>query len=709
MPGPVPLDVDTWEDYEAVLAARRMTGPGAARAGAGRGRRRRSCPTSRPSTARLDATGYLADEGLATAMFLALRLPQPLLLEGEAGVGKTEAAKALARGARHAADPPAVLRGHRRRRGALRVELPAPAAAHPARRGERRGARRGRAVRRASTSIRRPLLQAIEHPGPRPAVLLVDELDRADDDFEAFLFELLAEASGDVPELGTIRAPLPPAVVLTSNRTRDLHDALKRRCLYHWIDYPDAEREVEIVRRRVPGGAQTLAVDVAAALQRLRAGDVQKPPGIAEAIDWVAALELLGVGAARRRRRRAHARLRAQVPRGPGAGARAGARVAGGNPARLTVDLPAFAVALRPGAATAPACRSRPSARRASRARSRLVGPATRERLYWIARATLVASRGEAEILDRVFAAVFGGGSDPAALRGDPAAPALPPAEPAARPAAPGAGRETRAQGGEPGLFAGPAAAARGGRDGEGREAVLAAASQEERLAHTSFADLAPEELAAIRHLVDALVVATPTRRSRRERSGRRGERLDLRATLRRSLHTGGDPVRQARRRRQPRPRRLVLICDVSGSMEPYARAYLQLLQAAVRAGSRRGLRVRHAADPPHPGAARPQPGRGARARRHRRARLVGRHAHRRRARPLQRRLRAPRPGARRGGGDPLRRLGARRPRPAGPGDGAPRPPRPPDRVGEPARRARPPSSRWPAGWPRPSRTSTRW
>jgi MoxR-like ATPase len=143
--------------------------------------------------------------------------------------------------------------------------------------------------------IRRPLMRALEHPGPRPAVLLVDELDRADDDFEAFLFELLAESTVTVPEIGTIRATHPPAVVLTSNRTRDLHDALKRRCLYHWIDYPSPEREVEIVRLRVPGTSQRLAVEVAGALQRLRASDVQKPPGIAEAIDWVAALELLGV------------------------------------------------------------------------------------------------------------------------------------------------------------------------------------------------------------------------------------------------------------------------------------------------------------------------------------------------------------------------------------------------------------------------------
>ena len=128
-----------------------------------------------------------------------------------------------------------------------------------------------------------------------PAVLLVDELDRADDDFEAFLFEMLAESSVTIPEIGTIRATHPPAVILTSNRTRDLHDALKRRCLYHWIDYPSPAREVEIIRRRVPGTAKELATEAAEGVRRLRQSDVQKPPGIAETIDWVAALELLGV------------------------------------------------------------------------------------------------------------------------------------------------------------------------------------------------------------------------------------------------------------------------------------------------------------------------------------------------------------------------------------------------------------------------------
>jgi MoxR-like ATPase len=143
--------------------------------------------------------------------------------------------------------------------------------------------------------IRRPLLRALEHPGPRPAVLLIDEIDRADDDFEAFLLELLAEAAVTIPEIGTIRATHPPIIVLTSNRTRDLHDAVKRRCLYQWIDYPSPGREVEIVRRRVPESSQTLAVQVADAVARMRASDVQKPPGVAEAIDWVAALTVLGI------------------------------------------------------------------------------------------------------------------------------------------------------------------------------------------------------------------------------------------------------------------------------------------------------------------------------------------------------------------------------------------------------------------------------
>jgi MoxR-like ATPase len=243
--------------------------------------------------AHLAEADYLVDEGLATAMFLSLRLPQPLLLEGEAGVGKTEAALALARGlgtplirlqCYEGLDSSEALYEWNYPRQLLRIRL-AEAGGDDLVEHDLFG---------RDYLIRRPVLEAIEHPGPLPAVLLIDELDRADPDFEAFLLELLADAAVTIPELGTVRASVPPAVVLTSNRTRDLHDALKRRCIYHWIDYPSAAREIEIVRRRVPGTSPELAADVVGAVGRLRAADVQKPPGIAEAIDWVAALELLG-------------------------------------------------------------------------------------------------------------------------------------------------------------------------------------------------------------------------------------------------------------------------------------------------------------------------------------------------------------------------------------------------------------------------------
>ena len=250
--------------------------------------------TSRALAQRLAGVDYLVDEGLATSLFLSLRLPQPLLLEGEAGVGKTEAGKSLAA----VLDTPLIrlqcydgidaaeaLYEWNYPRQLLSIRL-ADASGTQISEEELFG---------ADYLIRRPLLRALEHPGPRPAVLLIDEIDRADDDFEAFLLELLADAAVTIPEIGTVRATHPPVIVLTSNRTRDLHDAVKRRCLYHWIDYPTPEREVEIVRRRVKGAPEALAVQVADAVARIRESDVQKPPGVAEAIDWVAALDLLGV------------------------------------------------------------------------------------------------------------------------------------------------------------------------------------------------------------------------------------------------------------------------------------------------------------------------------------------------------------------------------------------------------------------------------
>ena len=253
-----------------------------------------SVPNVEMLAQRLAAVDYLVDEGLATSMFLSLRLPQPLLLEGEAGVGKTEAGKALAA----VLDTPLIrLQCYDGIDAAEALyEWNYPKQLLSIRVAEARGDElREEDLFGRDYLIRRPLLRALEHPGPRPAVLLIDEIDRADDDFEAFLLELLAEAAVTIPEIGTIHATHPPIIVLTSNRTRDLHDAVKRRCLYQWIDYPTPQREVEIVRRRVRGASETLAVQVADAVARMRDSDVQKPPGVAEAIDWVAALSMLGV------------------------------------------------------------------------------------------------------------------------------------------------------------------------------------------------------------------------------------------------------------------------------------------------------------------------------------------------------------------------------------------------------------------------------
>lgn len=251
-------------------------------------------PTPQALTERLAEHDYLADPGLASALFCAVRLPQPLLLEGEAGVGKTQSAKALAA----MLDTPLIrlqcFEGIDASEALYEWNYPRQLL------GIRMAEAQGRPLDEESLFsreflIERPLLQALEHPGPNPAVLLIDEIDRADEEFEAFLFEMLAESSVTVPELGTLTAAVPPIVILTSNRTRDLHDALKRRCLYHWIDYPDLAHATAIIALRVPEAPESLVVQVAAAVQRLRGIDVQKPPGVAEAIDWVHAAMLLGL------------------------------------------------------------------------------------------------------------------------------------------------------------------------------------------------------------------------------------------------------------------------------------------------------------------------------------------------------------------------------------------------------------------------------
>jgi MoxR-like ATPase len=244
----------------------------------------------------LGAQDYLADEGLATAVFLALRLQRPLFLEGEAGVGKTEVARALSSwtGGRfvrlqcyEGIDVAQALYEWDHARQLLHL-------------------RAAEAAGRAADSledelyderflVRRPLLQALDGAaGEVPPVLLVDEIDRADDEFEAFLLELLSDWAVTVPELGTVRAATPPVTVLTSNRTRDVHDALKRRCLYHWVELPDLAREVAIVRVRAPEVPEALARQVARAVAGVRELRLYKPPGVAETIDWARALVALG-------------------------------------------------------------------------------------------------------------------------------------------------------------------------------------------------------------------------------------------------------------------------------------------------------------------------------------------------------------------------------------------------------------------------------
>jgi MoxR-like ATPase len=239
---------------------------------------------------------YLADEGLSTAIFLALKLGRPLFLEGEAGVGKTEVAKVLSR----ILDTPLIrLQCYEGidvnqavyewdyARQLLHIR-----AAEAFENEDREQVERDLYDR--SFLISRPLLQALEHRGPVPPVLLIDEVDRADDEFEAFLLEILSDFAVTIPELGTVVAERPPIAVLTSNRTREVHDALKRRCLYFYIEHPSFEREVEILKLRVPEADERLARQVAAATEGMRSMDLYKPPGVAETLDWTEALVALG-------------------------------------------------------------------------------------------------------------------------------------------------------------------------------------------------------------------------------------------------------------------------------------------------------------------------------------------------------------------------------------------------------------------------------
>src|SRR5690349_13053296 len=244
-------------------------------------------------TGTLRQGGYLADRGLATALFVGLSLNRPILLEGEVGVGKTEVAKVMASAfgrdlirlqCYEGIDTNQALYEWDYARQMLHIRA---LSEH-----QLAGADAVDKLFGPKFLLERPLLAAVR--AGRRAVLLIDEIDRADDEFEAFLLEVLSDFQISIPEIGTIRAESPPLVVLTSNRTRELHDALKRRCLYHWVGYPSAEREVEIVLVREPGASEALTRKVVAAVNRLRALELAKPPGVAETIDWVRTLDVIG-------------------------------------------------------------------------------------------------------------------------------------------------------------------------------------------------------------------------------------------------------------------------------------------------------------------------------------------------------------------------------------------------------------------------------
>ncbi len=241
---------------------------------------------------RLEAERYVAERGLATALYLAIKLRRPLFLEGEAGVGKTEVAKVLAAvmatelirlQCYEGLDVHHAVYDWNYTRQMLHIRLLEARGEQP----------EEQELFGPDFLLRRPLLQAIDHGGGPPPVLLIDEIDRSDEDFEAFLLEVLSDFQITIPEIGTVRADAPPTVVITSNRTREVHDALKRRCLYFWIDYPSFEKELAIVRMKVPGAPDRLARQVTAFIQELRQADLYKVPGVAETLDWTAALVAL--------------------------------------------------------------------------------------------------------------------------------------------------------------------------------------------------------------------------------------------------------------------------------------------------------------------------------------------------------------------------------------------------------------------------------
>ena len=527
----------------------------------------------------LAQASYLADRGLATALYLSLKLEKPLLLEGEAGVGKTEAAKAIA-----------IAVGARLIRLQCYEGLDIAHAVY-----EWNYARQLLHIRAAQAGtvdeaelfgpeflIRRPVLEAIE--SEERVLLLIDEIDRADEEFEAFLLEVLSDFQVTVAELGTITAEQRPYVILTSNRTRELHDALKRRCLYHWIGHPSVEREIEIVELRVPGVPERLAEQAAGSPRSCARSTCRSRPGSPRRSTGCGADGPRPAGA-RRRERPGDARLPAQVPRGP---ARDSRRALAGLVAQPSVaerphavvrHVVIFGRVLREGGLEVGPHRVADALRALD-----AVDLARQEDVYWTLRQTLVSRRDDLE---------------PSTARSRPGSCASRPLPELGARAAPPRGE--RRKGGAPGP----------GPELDGGETSVGAWSADELLRTRDFAAMTPEEFARAPRLIRQIALARPlrARTACAPTAAAAHSTCAARAWLARD---GRRPGERAYRSRATAPRKLVLILDISGSMEAYARALLLYLHAAR--GSGRGVetfafgtrltRLTPRARPAHPEAA---------------------------------------------------------------------------------------------------------
>ncbi len=562
-------------------------------------------PTSIDATLALLASAeYLADRSLATVLFLALRMGRPLFLEGEAGVGKTEIAKVLS----------ATL-GRRLIRLQCYEGLDVAAAVYEwnyaaqmiaIRLAEAEGRvdrdRLSHDVFSENFLIKRPLLQALEPDPDGAPVLLIDELDRTDEAFEAFLLEVLADYQVTIPELGTVTAAHPPIVVITSNRTREIHDALKRRCLYHWVGYPDAERELAIVRAKVPGIAKRLSQEVVHFVQALRRQDLFKSPGVAETLDWATRAHR-----ARRHRARSgdgvgHARRAPQVPgrhrahrgqQGEGADRRPARRVAGGgvtapveggasegrlaenhgrlaeNQGRLAENIVYFARALH--AAGIPVG---PGAVRDALEAVAAAGVGNREDFYWTLHAVFVKKHEHTLLFDQAFRIFF----RKRGLLDQLMAMLLPQVEGAPHKPQAGSARIQEA------LFSGL-------KDKpQEREVEIDSrltVSDRELLQTKDFAQMSADEIARAKEAIRRMVLSIDAVKTRRLTPDRHGHVLDMRRTLRASMKAGGALIDLRYRGRKTRQPPIVALLDISGSMGEYTRLFLHFLHAVTDARKR--------------------------------------------------------------------------------------------------------------------------